>query len=53
MQELAGDDGDGRNWRGIVISILVILLIFGLVLIAIVIVSPSLFTHTSAVQFLR
>jgi len=41
-QELAAaDDGDGRNWLGIVISILVILFIFGLIIIAIVIVSPS------------
>ena len=40
-QELAADDGDGKNWWGIIISILVILGIFGLVLIAIVIVSPS------------
>jgi len=39
---LADDDDGGKNWRGIIISILVILFVFGLVVIAIIIVSPSL-----------
>ena len=40
-QELAGSDSDGKNWRGIVIALFVIVVICGLVIVAVVLVTPS------------
>ena len=40
LQELAGDS-ENKNWRGILIALLVIVIVCGLVVVAIVIVTPS------------
>ena len=41
FQELVGGDSESKNWRGILIALLVIVVICGLVIIAVVLVTPS------------
>lgn len=40
LQELAGTDSDNKNWRGILIALLVIVVVCGLVIVAVVLVTP-------------
>nr|XP_054753411.1 inactive dipeptidyl peptidase 10-like isoform X2 [Lytechinus pictus] len=42
LEELVGGTAEKRNWRGIIISLLVILLICALIVVAIIIASPDL-----------
>ena len=41
FQELVGNAADQRNWRGIIIALIVIVAVLGLIVTAIVLVTPS------------